>query len=809
MLLFLSLSLLLHAQEPATISSKTAKLQKQEGLFPFYWDARAGKLFLELPRLNQEFLYIGSLPAGLGSNDVGLDRGQLGSERLVRFERSGPKVLLIQSNTAFRALSSDPHELRAVRESFAEAVIYGFPIEAEQNGRILIDATNFFLRDEHGVADTLQSSRQGSYSLDLSRSAFFLERTKNFPNNTEVEVTLTFTGRPQGAYVREVAADPRNITIRQHHSFIQLPDAGYQPRAFDPRSGYYPLSYFDYATPVSEPIRKQFITRHRLLKKDPSAAVSEAVKPITYYLDRGAPEPIRSALLDGARWWNQAFEAAGFRNAFRVELLPENADPMDARYNLIQWVHRSTRGWSYGSSITDPRTGEIIKGHVTLGSLRVRQDFLIAEGLLAPYETGQPASPAMLEMALSRLRQLSAHEVGHTLGLSHNYVSSAANRASVMDYPHPLVTLNAAGKLDLSDAYTNVIGDWDKVAIRYGYADFGAEDPARLRPILEDAYKRGIYFLSDQDARPEGSAHPTTHLWDNGADVVDELNRTMQLRARALDQFGANNIPTGRPMSTLEAPLVTTYLMHRYQLEAAAKVLGGLHYTYALRGDGQTITKIVAPAEQRKALDALLKTIAPDALTLPERILQLLPPVALGFSRTREYFPSRSGLTFDPLAAAESAAALTIHLILHPERTARLVQYHARDEKNPGIEEIIDRLTQSTFQRPPAKGLAAEVGRTIDHAVTQSLIALAANERATAQVRAIATRKLDTLRAWLNTAAATRDSATKAHFQFQALQIKRYLDDPKSAPAQTPATAPPGMPIGMADAWCNAFPFPI
>lgn len=796
------------AEEPATISSKTAKLQKHDGYFPFYWDEHAGKLFLEIPRWNAEFLYITSLPAGLGSNDIGLDRGQLGRSRIVRFERTGPKILLIQPNYDFRALSQDPDEIRAVRESFAESVLWGFSIIAEEQGRVLVDATEFYLRDAHGVADRLQAQRQGAYRLEPTRSALYLPRTKNFPKNTEVEATLTFAGKPEGAFIREVAPSADSITVRQHHSFVELPPAGYEPRVFDPRAGYFGIEFFDFATPVSEPIRKQFLSRHRLQKKDPAAAVSEAVKPIVYYLDRGAPEPIRSALLDGARWWAQAFDAAGFRNAYRVEMMPEGADSMDLRYNVIQWVHRSTRGWSYGSTVRDPRTGEILKGHVTLGSLRVRQDYLIAEGLLAPYENGKPASKEMMEMALARLRQLSAHEVGHTLGLAHNYVSSTANRASVMDYPHPLVELDDKGMPVLRNAYTPEIGEWDKVAIAYGYSDFGGEagSAPRLRKIISDAYQRGIYFLTDEDARPAGSAHPRNHLWDNGADAADELKRVLAVREKALARFGENNIREGRPYSTLEEPLVTTYLMHRYQIEAAAKVLGGLYYTYALRGDGQLITKIAPPAEQRQALDALLATLQPASLTLPESILRLLPPAASEFPRTREYFRSRTGLTFDPLSAAESAASLTIGLILHPERAGRLIQYHARDRNNPGLAEVIDRLITATWKRPPAQGLAAETGRAVDGLLLHQLMSLAIDARASAQVRAIAIEKLTQLRTYAAGQRATADASQRAHFQYAELQIRKFLDDPKPANLPRLPDPPPGMPIGMADTWCEFVP---
>lgn len=792
---------LLEAQStPATIASKTAGLQKQDGYFPFYWDEKSGTIHLEISRWNQEFLYLSSLPAGLGSNDIGLDRGQMGKTAIVRFERVGPKVLLVQSNYEFRATTNSLDERRAVKESFAESVLWGFTVEAEEAGRVLVDASGFYLRDAHGVSQRLQMAKQGSYRADASRSALYLLRTKNFPKNTEVEATLTFTGDATGRFVREVTPSPDSITVREHHSFIELPDNNYTPRQFDPRAGYFGPDYMDFATPVQEDIRKQVLSRHRLQKKDPSAAVSEPVKPIIYYLDRGAPEPIRSALLEGARWWNQAFEAAGFRNAFQVELMPEGADSMDIRYNVIQWVHRSTRGWSYGSSVTDPRTGEILKGQVTLGSLRVRQDYLIASSFLAPYANGRPSPDPMMEMSLARLRQLSAHEVGHTLGLSHNYVSSIANRASVMDYPHPVVELPGEGGPNLANAYTTGIGDWDKIAISYGYSDFGKvnDEKARLDKILSDGWKRGIYFIADADSRPEGSAHPSSHLWDNGADAADELRRLMKVRERVLARFGENNLPPGQPYSRLEEPLVTAYLMHRYQAEAAAKVVGGLYYTYAVKGDGQVITRIVPGAEQRKAMDALMSTLQPEALTLPERILQLLPPVAHGYPRTREYFESRTGLTFDPVTVAESAAGMTLQLLLNGQRAGRLIQYHARDASTPGLEEVIDRIVQATWKRPVGKGLAAEVGRSVDSVALHYLMALSLNDNASAQVRSIAHAKLEQLRTWLNgQAASVADSGQRAHFAYAATRIKRFQEDPKPPALPKIADAPPGMPIGQ------------
>src|SRR5438477_1254711 len=532
------------AAAQGSIAEKTKDAQKLAGYFNLFWDAKAGKLWLEIDKWNAEFLYQCGLSAGVGSNDFGLDHGQLGQTRVVRCERSGLKVMLVQDNLNFRAVSDDKDEKRAVHDSFAESVIWGFTAAAEEGERVLVDATDFYLRDAHGVTAALKRTKQGAYKLDGSRSAIYLANTKNFPLNTEVETTLTFTSDEPGRWVRDVTPDATAITVREHHSFVQLPPAGYKPRAYDPRSSFYGISYMDYATPVSESIVKRFTARHRLEKKDPAAAMSEATEPIIYYLDRGAPEPIRIALLEGARWWDQAFEAAGYKNAFRVEMLPEGADMMDLRYNVIQWVHRATRGWSYGASVVDPRTGEIIKGHVTLGSLRVRQDYLIAEGLLAPYEKGKPVSAKMQEMALARLRQLAAHEVGHTLGLEHNYSASTVNRSSVMDYPPPVAKLAVDGSIDLSDAYATGIGEWDKVSIKWSYEDFraGTDEQAALNKILLDAYGRGLRYLTDQDARQAGSSSILAHLWGSGENAIDELSRIMQVRGTALKRFGEDNI---------------------------------------------------------------------------------------------------------------------------------------------------------------------------------------------------------------------------------------------------------------------------
>ncbi len=753
-----------------TIAEKTAGIEKLPGYFNLYWDAKQGKLWLEVDKWGTEFLYQSGLPAGIGSNDIGLDRGQLGATRMVRFDRSGPKVLLVQENLEYRALSQDPDERRAVRDSFAESALWGFTAAAEEKDRALVDATDFFLRDAHHVPEALRRTKQGAYRLDLSRSAIYLPRTKNFPLNTEVEATLTFTGEEPGPWVRQVTPSPEAITVREHHSFVQLPPPGYKPREYDARASFFGIQYLDYATPIGEPIVKRFIARHRLEKKEPKEAMSEPVEPIVYYLDRGAPEPIRSALLEGGRWWNQAFEAAGYKNAFRVELLPEGADMMDLRYNVIQWVHRATRGWSYGAGVIDPRTGEIIKGQVTLGSLRVRQDYLIAEALLAPYEKGKPVSPKIEQMALARLRQLAAHEVGHTLGLEHNYSASTVNRSSVMDYPPPYVKLDAGGVPDLSDAYAMGIGEWDKVSIAYGYQDFSSSSLA--------------------------------HLWDSGTNAVDELRRLLEVRVAALKRFGENNIREGAPMATLEDVLVPLYLMHRYQVEAASKVVGGMDYTFALRGDGETPTQIVAPAEQRRALAVVLATLRPDVLALPESLLEMIPPRPPEYERGREHFKIRTSPVFDGLAPAEAAAEHTLGFLFNAERAARLVEFHSRNGENPGLEEVLDVILRATWKAPHGQDYNAQIAGVVDNVALYDLMALVANDHASEEVRAISSQALDELYVWLNAHKGMIEPiADQAHISFALRQIEQFRKDPKKIDLTPPAEPPDGQPIGTDDDW--------
>ena len=604
-LLFLSFS----TQGFTQFFKDNKNITRYDGYFTFYYDNSNDKIFLEIENLGEEFLYVNALSEGIGSNDIGLDRGQLGNTRVVKFIKAGNKLLLIQPNQYYRAITDNIEEKKSVEQAFAKSILKGFVIKETKNGKYLVDATSFFIRDAHGVMGRLSAKKQGKYTLDRSRSAINLERIKAFPKNVEFDVMITFKGVPKGYDIRSVVPTSTSVTVNQHHSFIELPDNKYTPRKFDPRSGSNAMSYLDYATPVNESIKKRFIYRHRLEKKNPNAARSEAVEPIIYYLDRGTPEPVRSALLDGARWWNQAFESIGFTNAFQVKMLPEDADLLDVRYNVIQWVHRSTRGWSYGSSVSDPRTGEIIKGHVSLGSLRIRQDFLIAQALQAPYANDDTSDQFALEMALARIRQLSAHEVGHTIGLAHNFAASTKGRSSVMDYPHPTLSIKD-GKVDFTDAYDTKIGNWDKVSIAYSYGEYLEDEDVSLSKLLDEAFKKGARFISDQDARPLGSAHAYAHLWDNGSNVSEELENLLSIRRNSIANFSKDNIKSNQPYSVLEDVFVPLYFLHRYQTEGVIKVIGGLDYTYAIKDDGNTIVKRIPGKLERKALVSVIKTFS-------------------------------------------------------------------------------------------------------------------------------------------------------------------------------------------------------
>ena len=770
--------------------------QSFEGFIDTWWDEDTGRMLVRVEDFDTPFLYQPSLPRGVGSNDIGLDRGQLGNTKVVRFLRSGPKILLVEDNLQYRADSNNAEERQAIDESFARSVIWGFTDIDGDDDSTIIDATEFFVRDAHGVAARLAMMGEGSFQVDDSRSAIFLPRTKAFPDNTEVEAIVTLVGEPTGRHLATVMPDQNALTVHVHHSFIRLPDDNYEPLPYEPRSGVIGLryddgGYLDYATPIGDALVRDFGRRHRLQKVDPSAEVSEAVEPIVYYVDPGAPEPVRSALLEGARWWAQAFEAAGYKEAYRVEMLPQGADPMDVRYNVIQWVHRSTRGWSYGSSILDPRTGEILKGHVSLGSLRVRQDYLIAEGLLAPYED-ETVPSEMLEMSLARIRQLSAHEVGHTLGFEHNFAASTQDRASVMDYPFPLVKITGNGDLDLSDAYDVGIGEWDKRTVLYAYQDFpdGANRAKARADILHDTFAQGFKYVADLDSRSVSTSHPDGNLWDNGADAIEELEHLMKVREIALQRFSERNIRIGRPLAAIEEALVPIYLLHRYQIEAVGKLVGGQYFNYRLRGDSQDDARPVPVARQQQAIDALLATLDPAVLRLPQSLVDLILPRAPNNPKSRETFSGATGINFDSVAPARSAIALTLRVLLDSARAARLERAGA-----PGFDAVTRGLLASTWYAKPSNDIDALIGRQANMQVLYGLLRLALNANADTDVRARSLAAVQELDSWL-AKRSPKDDAMRGHYALARHEIDRLQKDPAAIESLVPATLPPGSPIG-------------
>lgn len=772
---------------------KNKRLDTFKGYFNFYYEASEDKIYLEVDKLDEEFLYVSSLASGVGSNDIGLDRGQLGGERIVKFVKAGNKLLLIQPNQDYRAITENNLEKKSVEQAFAKSVLFGFPIEESFKNSYIIDITTFLMQDMHGVANTLRYQDEGNYSVDLSKSALSLERTKAFPKNVEFEALLTFKGEPKGRNIRSVTPTPSLVSVIQHHSFVELPDNNYKPRVFDPRSGAIFISYMDYATPVQEPITKRYVTRHRLEKKNPELPVSEAVEPIVYYLDPGTPEPVRSALLEGASWWNQAYEAIGFKDAFQVKMLPEDADPMDCRYNMIQWVHRSTRGWSYGGSVIDPRTGEIIKGHVSLGSLRIRQDFMIAQALMnKPFAERDDNYQPMLDLALARIRQLGAHEVGHTLGFTHNFAASTNNRASVMDYPHPKIKLTD-GKIDLSDAYDDKIGAWDKVTVAYSYSQFDENTNERiaLNEILKKAQDDDLRFIADYDARAQNGAHAFAHLWDNGKSPAEELENVLNVRAKAISNFSKDNIRTNEPYSVLEDVFVPLYFFHRYQTEAASKVIGGLDYNYVVKDDGQITTKVVDAKTQRETLKSILKTLSGKNLAIPEDKLSLFPPRAYGYGKTRESFKGNMGVAFDPFGAVVTSCDMTLSLLLNGERMNRVYQQHVLDPSQLSIKELIESIAEATIKKKPESGYLGEVQQTINISVLKHIMAISGHDKLLPQVQALVNFEVMKLKVIL------QERRVDPMAMLLVKEIDKFLGNPSNYKAPEAPQIPDGSPIGM------------
>ena len=777
-----------------------------DGFITIIYDDSEGKTYLKIDNLGEEFIYQTSLPSGLGSNDIGLDRGQLGDTRLAVFERAGNKLFLKQKPSKYRAITENQSESDAIDQAFASSILWGFTIEDSSADWVLVDASDFVLQDIHGVGRRLESIKQGNnYKVDATRSAIDLKWSKAFPDNTELQATITMVGNKPGKYLQETVPNPHVVSLKMHHSFIRQPDDGYQPRQYRAKSGYWSVQYRDYAQPINQNINQQFIARHRLQKKDPSLALSEPVKAIIYYIDPGVPEPVKSALIDGALWWNTAFEEIGYKDAFQVRILPDDADPMDVRYNVIQWVHRSTRGWSYGSSVVDPRTGEIIKGHVTLGSLRVRQDYLIAQGMMAPFSKDED-DQALMDLALARIRQLSAHEVGHTLGLRHNFAASNYGRESVMDYPHPLfeldTTITNKPRVIAPNAYGVGIGKWDKAAIAFGYQQFpdfkpgSEEENALLRAMLDQNDRNGLLYISDADARNPAGPHAYASLWDNGSDAVAELVRMLSIRKVALSNFGADNLKQGRNWSDLEEILVPVYYSHRYQVEAAAKWLGGMNYDYSAKGDQYGVkASSLSGEKQTKALKAILKTLDPDFLSLDSKIIELMVPKVAENVRTRESVHGNTGVSFDQIALASASAQHSLALMLNPLRLARIDQQNATNSEIPSIAYITEALHDSVIDQQ-YKGIKASIHQATVDLIYSNYLNLLNNAKTPQVVKAHILAALASEQDFLDSklGKTKTGSAYQAFYNYQSQRLSELSSQPTDTLIELPKM-PPGSPI--------------
>ena len=771
-------------------------MDRRDGFLPIYLDQHQSRILLELPRDSTRALLMITQATGLGSNPIGIDRGASGDTYVARFDRDGDRVLLVLENWSYRSSSGSADHVRSVAEAFPPSTVAALPLLADESGRLLVDATDVAFRDWNDIVGTLARSQQGAYTLARDRSSVYRAYTKGFPDNTEIDASLTFAATNRaGPIVESIVPDGRAFTLRQHLSFLKLPDTGFRPRALDPRVGYFGVSFKDYARPVQEPLAVRWAARHRLERADPNNPVSPIKEPIRYYIDRGIPEPIRSAVLEGVRWWEQAFDRAGLTGGFKVELLPEGVDPMDARYNVVQWENRNERGWSVGGALTDPRTGEMIKGMARLDSHRARTDYNLYAGLV-----GAAASSADTAFVLARVRQVASHEVGHTLGLAHNYIASTYERGSVMDYPPPRVRLDANGRIDLSHSYAVGPGAYDIWAIHWGYGAFppGSEADS-LRAVVRDGLAKGYLYLSDADARPEYGSDPRVSLWDDAATPLQFLETQTAVRRVAIGHFGERNIRPGEPIALLQERFVPVYFMHRFALNGTSKAIGGMEYSNAVSGDEQQATRPVAYQQQMAALRLMLAALRPDELAIPDTVLTLMAPGATSVTPAVELFGSRTRPVFDELSAAQTLAQMVVDMVLQPDRAARLVEFATRGNgPHLTLGGAIDALVGATWgaAMPPSAKLAA-LQRVTQRVVANKLLMLAADSGAAPEVRAMAELKISDLRARARSkGAAARTDDERAHWLAIGNDFTRWIDKhelPKFSPA---LVAPPGDPFG-------------
>ena len=769
-------------------------MEKRDGFIPMYIDNKAGKLLLELPRDTMTVLMFYGLATGLGSNPIGLDRGANGDNFIARFERNGERVLVVFENWNYRTSADDPAHARTIAESFPPSTSGSLPLVAAEGGRLLVDATDFVMRDWNDVVGTLQRSNEGTYSVARDRSSIYREYTRAFPENSEIDVALTFTttGRP-GNTVASIVPDGKSFTLRQHISFLKVPDAGYRPRVLDPRMGFFGIRFNDYAQPIQNPLEVRWIARHRLERTNPNDPNSPIRNPIVYYIDRGIPEPVRTATLEGAKWWEDAFDQAGLEGAFRVEYLPEGVDPLDARYNVVQWENRNERGWSIGGSLGDPRTGEILKAMARMDSHRARTDYNLYAGLM-----GADAAAADTAFVLARVRQVTAHEIGHTLGIAHNYIASTYERGSVMDYPPPRVRLNSAGEIDISAAYDVGPGEYDVLSLRWGYGIFPpATEADSLRAIVAEGLRKNLLFLSDADARPEYASDPRTNLWDDAANPMEFLRHQMAVRRVAMSRFGLRNIRVGEPVALLQERFVPVYLMHRFAINSLAKTIGGMEYHNAIRGDNQQATRPIPSAEQRRALNALSAALAPSELAIPDTIIALLGPRPFSYPNYVELFGSRTRPIFDELGAARTLAQMVVDAVLQRERAARLVMFSTRGENPLTLTEVIDELASSWTAGGNATRKTAALRRVTQRAVADRLLLLAADKEASPEVRSLVELRMTSLRNRARTLGNSGSELDRAHWISIAGDFTRWLERQELPTPTIPLRAPPGDPFGM------------
>ena len=792
MRIFLSLfiiALLAGCQLAAKNSDPLAGLDHRAGFIDLYVDKNKNRVLAKLPKADEDgvsmrLIHTARLTAGLGSNPVGLDRGWGDSGKIIVFRRMGDKVIIEAENMLYRASPDNPLEERAVRESFARSFLASADVVKGSDG-LLVDLTDFLTSDVLNLVQYLKDRDQGSFSLSKDRTLVDTSNVFAFPDNVEMDVFFTLSSVKPGTEVATTAANGRDATLIQHHSFVRLPEEGYQPLPSDPRAGAIEEVHYDYSAPISGQIETRLARRYRLQKNE----AGETINPIVFYIDSGAPEPIRSALVDGAEWWAEAFEAAGYSDGYRVEILPEDAHPLDIRYNVVQWVHRQTRGWSYGGGVSDPRTGEMLKGHVNLGSLRVRQDRMIFEGLVGTAKTDSGADDDPVELALDRIRQLSAHEVGHALGFAHNFAASTYGKGSVMDYPAPDVRVTN-GQMDFSNTYGIGVGDWDKFAAIWLYGDLSDEE---REAVVQSALDRGLAYVADSDARSVGTAHPLGNVWDNGADPVEGLNEAMKVRRLALDTFGLDRIQQGQPIYDLNKVIVPIYLYHRYQTAAAAKYIGGMSFNYGLNGDGQDAAKLVPVADQKRALRAVLETLDPVELDIQDSILDLLTPSLVSYSiadSDRELFRRTAYPAFDVTAAADTAADLTFDVLLNSRRAARLIEFKRRDARNLGFMDVLQE-TRAYVMRRPTNNRTSEIAKGIQARFVFALMELA-DSPATPGVKARTDKVLRDMRGDLS-------AKGSGHGLWLVSLIDAHLERPVTpqAPVTKAKALPPGGPIGM------------